>query len=82
MRLPLLKAEPQKGDATALATEAKRIQTLAAHCIAAFFNQAIVQSMQQRDKEVIELLRATIFKLQWITKLPFQKALGHDLRKT
>ena len=47
----------------------------------AFFRQAIVQFMQQHDQEVIDLLSLTAHKLQWVTKLPFQKALGHDYEK-
>ncbi len=46
-----------------------------------FFNQQIQGFLQGHNQQVIDNIINTNRKLMWITKLPFQKILGHDYQK-
>jgi hypothetical protein len=46
-----------------------------------FFNQQIDGFLEGHNQEVINSIKDTNQKLLWITKLPFQKLLGHDYQK-
>lgn len=47
----------------------------------AFFHAAIEQFMQGHDSAMIDALRTTANRMQWITRVPFQGLLGHDYQK-
>ncbi len=47
----------------------------------AFFEQQITDFLLNHKPEVIHLLKQTTKKLQWITRVPFQRAFGHDYQK-
>lgn len=46
-----------------------------------FFTQQILQFFEGHSQEVVANIKKTNDKLMWVTKLPFQKALGHDYQK-
>jgi len=46
-----------------------------------FFNQQIHEFVKGHNQQVIDYIKETNKKLFWITKLPFQKLLGHDYQK-
>lgn len=46
-----------------------------------FFNQSIQQFLTGHDPAMIKALKTTTQRLQWITRIPFQKILGHDYQK-
>ncbi len=46
-----------------------------------FFNEAIQNFMTGHDAAVVEALRITAKRMQWITRVPFQSLLGHDYQK-
>jgi tRNA A-37 threonylcarbamoyl transferase component Bud32 len=46
-----------------------------------YFNQQIHQFLKGHNKEVVDNIKQTNSKMLWITKLPFQKLLGHDYQK-
>lgn len=46
-----------------------------------FFQQAIQSFLQNHDKGMIKALKQTCHRMQWITKIPFQKLFGHDYQK-
>ncbi|MCX7553136.1 hypothetical protein OS175_04545 [Marinicella sp. S1101] len=47
----------------------------------AFFEQKIQAFMTAHNETMRGALKQTVDRLQWITKLPFQKRLGHDYEK-
>lgn len=47
----------------------------------AFFTDSIQQFTSGHDPEMIEALRATANRMQWITRIPFQGLFGHDYQK-
>ncbi|WP_223786668.1 hypothetical protein [Marinicella meishanensis] len=47
----------------------------------AFFQSAIEQFMQGHDAAMIDALRTTANRMQWISRVPFQGLLGHDYQK-
>jgi hypothetical protein len=46
-----------------------------------FFNQQIKEFLNGHQQQVVECIKKTNQKLMWITKIPFQKLLGHDYQK-
>lgn len=46
-----------------------------------FFSNSIQQFMTGHSPEMVAALRTTTQRMQWITKIPFQKLFGHDYRK-
>lgn len=46
-----------------------------------FFHQVIQTFLEDHDKQVIDTLKITTRRMQWISKLPFQKLFGHDYQK-
>lgn len=46
-----------------------------------FFNQSIQQFLRGHDPAMIKALRTTNSRMQWMTRVPFQKLLGHDYQK-
>lgn len=46
-----------------------------------FFQQAIHAFLKNHDPEMVNALKITTQRMQWITKVPFQKLLGHDYQK-
>jgi len=48
---------------------------------AAFFIDSIQKFLTGHDPEMIEALRTTANRMQWITRIPFQKLFGHDYQK-
>lgn len=46
-----------------------------------FFNHAISEFLQDHDGAMIDALNTTTQRMQWITKIPFQKLFGHDYQK-
>jgi tRNA A-37 threonylcarbamoyl transferase component Bud32 len=48
---------------------------------AEFFNNSIKQFITGHDPEMIEVLRTTANRLQWLTRIPLQSLFGHDYQK-
>ncbi len=46
-----------------------------------FFHQAIQKFLANHNTVMIQALKSTTQRMQWITKVPFQKWLGHDYQK-
>ncbi len=46
-----------------------------------FFNQAIQHFLTDHQPAVIDALKTTTSRMQWITKIPFQGLFGHDYQK-
>ncbi len=46
-----------------------------------FFNATIKNFMAGHDVAMVDALRTTAQRLQWITRVPFQQLLGHDYQK-
>jgi len=47
----------------------------------AFFHRCIQGFLSDHDPQVIETLRIASQRLQWVTRIPFQRLFGHDYQK-
>lgn len=46
-----------------------------------FFQHSIQRFIADHDNAMVQSLRITTQRMQWVTRIPFQKLLGHDYQK-